>query len=357
MRDVVQRTCFLQRFGRTSSGLVLIVALCAPPATAQLQPDPRSEDRVLEITSETRQGIERGLDYLASQQTPDGSMVGARGKNTGVVSFAVLSFLSTGVVPGRGPQGKMVARSIDYVMGQAQLNGLISNPRDTANGPMYEHAMSTLMLAEVWGMYYPPGGGVLDKLQRAVDLIVSSQNDEGGWRYHPRPADADISVTVMQLVALRAAKNVGIRVPRRTFDQAVQYVKSCAMPNGGFLYQPGVGEDGYARSAAGVCSLLTSGDYESPQTVAGLQYLQERKARGTRDNEHLHYALYYAAQAMYQAPDPKEWEQWYPPIRDELLALQKADGSWEGEAGPVYGTAMSILALSVPYRYLPIYQH
>jgi len=357
MRYVVQRMSFLQRFGRTSSGVVLIVALCAPPATAQFQPDTRSEDRVLEITSETRQSIERGLDYLVSQQTPDGSMVGARGKNTGVVSFAVLGFLSTGVVPDRGPQGKTVVRSIDYVMGQAQLNGLISNPRDTANGPMYEHAMSTLMLAEVWGMYYPPGGGVLDKLQRAVDLIVSSQNDEGGWRYQPRPDDADISVTVMQLVALRAAKNVGIRVPKRTFDQAVQYVKNCAMPNGGFLYQPGVGEDGYARSAAGVCSLLTSGDYESPQTVAGLQYLQERKARGTRDNEHLHYALYYAAQAMYQAPDPKEWEQWYPPIRDELLALQKADGSWEGEAGPVYGTAMSILALSVPYRYLPIYQH
>ena len=99
-------------------------------------------------------------------------------------------------------------------------------------------------------MYYPPGGGVLDKLQRATDLIISSQNDEGGWRYQPRPQDADVSVTVMQLVALRAAKNAGIRVPKRTFDLAIQYVKSCAMPNGGFLYQPGIGEDGYARSAA-----------------------------------------------------------------------------------------------------------
>ena len=47
--------------------------------------------------------------------------------------------------------------------------------------------------------------GLRDALERAVALIVSSQNDQGGWRYEPRPADADISVTVMQLVALRAA--------------------------------------------------------------------------------------------------------------------------------------------------------
>jgi uncharacterized protein YfaS (alpha-2-macroglobulin family) len=220
---------------------------------------------------------------------------------------------------------------------------------------MYEHAMSTLMLAEVWGMYQRPG--VLDALQRAVNLIVSCQNDEGGWRYQPQPADADVSVTVMQLVALRAAKNAGLAVPRRTFEGAVNYVKSCAMPGGGFLYQPGVGGDGYARTAAGVCSLLTSGDYESLEVANGLDYLQQRRAPDVRGDDHLHYALYYAAQAMYQAPDARQWQVWFPDVRDELIGLQLPDGRWNGEAGPIYGTAMSILTLSVPYRYLPIYQH
>jgi hypothetical protein len=220
---------------------------------------------------------------------------------------------------------------------------------------MYEHAMSTLMLAEAWGMYQRPG--ILDTVQRAVDLIVSSQNDHGGWRYDPRPADADVSVTVMQLVALRGAKNAGLRVPKRTFDSAIGYVKSCARPSGGFLYQPGFGAEGYARTAAGVCSLLTSGDYDSVETLAGLKYLQDRKEPKLRGDDHLHYALYYAAQAMYQATDPQQFQMWYPPMRNELLSLQQADGSWEGEAGPIYGTAMSVLALSVPYRYLPVYQH
>ena len=334
----------------------MIVLLLASAAYGQGRAESRFEDRVLEITPETRRAIDAGLAYLASKQMPDGSFEGPRGKNTGVASFAVLGFMSTGVVPGRGPQGKVVARGIDYVLSNAQLNGLISNPQDTANGPMYEHAMSTLLLAEAWGMYHRPG--ILDALQRAVDLILSSQNDQGGWRYEPRPADADISVTVMQLVALRAAKDAGIRVPQRSFEAAISYVKSCAMPSGGFLYQPGVGSVGYARTAAGVCSLLACGDFQSAEVLAGLAYLQEHKLQPIRGNDpHLHYGMYYAAQAMYQAADPRHWQNWYPAVRDQLIAMRESDGHWDGEAGPVFGTAFSILGLSVPYRYLPIYQH
>ncbi len=338
------------------AGTMMSAWLAAAGVFGQTSGSMRFEDRILEITPATRSAIDAGLAYLAASQRPDGSFEGPRGRNTGVASFAVLSFMSTGVVPERGPQGKVVARGIDYVLSNAQLNGLISNPQDTAHGPMYEHAMSTLLLAETWGMYHR--SGVLDALQRAVDLILAAQNDQGGWRYEPRPADADVSVTVMQLVALRAAKDAGIRVPRRTFESAIAYVKSCAQPNGGFLYQPGTGSDGYARSAAGVCSLLVCGDFESPEVLAGLGYLQERKLQPFRSRDsHLHYGVFYAAQAMYQAADPRHWQAWYPAVRDELISLRESDGHWDGEAGPIYGTAFSVLALSVPYRYLPIYQH
>ena len=49
-----------------------------------------------------------------------------------------------------------------------------------------------------------PGNEVRTKLQAAVKLIVDSQNPEGGWRYQPVPTDADISVTICQIMALRA---------------------------------------------------------------------------------------------------------------------------------------------------------
>ena len=61
----------------------------------------------------------------------------------------------------------------------------------------------------------------------------------------PAPTDADISVTVLQVVALRAAKNSGIDVPQVTIDNAVRYVKSCSDRSGGFLYQTGRGGPGF----------------------------------------------------------------------------------------------------------------
>jgi prenyltransferase beta subunit len=307
------------------------------------------------ITPESARAIERGLRFLADRQQEDGSWKGSYGRNTGVASYATLSFMSVGDLPQGGNYARQVARGIDYVMSQAQSTGLIVNPSDTSNGPMYEHALSTLLLAEALGEYHRPA--LADTLKRAVDLIVRTQNKEGGWRYEPVPGEADISVTVMQLVALRAARNAGLAVPATTINAAVKYVKSCASPGGGFLYQPGVGEPGYARTAAGVCSLLIVGEYKTAEVKNGIRYLQENKSPEIRGDLHLLYGLHYAAKAMYLYPDRRQWAQWYPPIRQELLAMQKEDGHFDGEAGPIYGTAVSVLILTVPHHYMPIYQH
>jgi hypothetical protein len=338
-----------------------LVLLCAWASTCPAQssqpasaPASAPADYTLTLTPAVRDAIDRGLDYLRKKQTPDGAFDGLNGRNTGVVSLAVLGFLSTGAVPDRGPRGPAVTAGIDFVLNHVQPSGLICNAQDTTKGTMYEHALSTLLLAESHGLYTKTS--LRDALARAVGLIVACQNREGGWRYDPRPADADVSVTVMQLVALRAAKNAGISVPRDTFAAGAAYVKRCAAPEGGFLYQPDVGVPGYARTAAGVCSLLIGGEGTSPEVIRGLRYLQEYKSRERRDDAFRLYGFYYAAQAMHLAPGTEQWNEWFPTIRDELLADQQSDGHWEGEAGPIYGTAMSVLTLSVPYRYLPIYQ-
>jgi hypothetical protein len=47
----------------------------------------------------------------------------------------------------------------------------------------------------------------------AAKLLEGAKlNDEAGWRYSPHRSDADISVTIMQVMALRAAKNAGFNV-------------------------------------------------------------------------------------------------------------------------------------------------
>jgi hypothetical protein len=52
---------------------------------------------------------------------------------------------------------------------------------------------------------------------------------------------------------------------------------------------------------------------------------------------------------------------WYGRIKSTLLPIQSADGSWSRvvdreNVGPVYATAIAVIALSVPANYLPIFQ-
>ena len=76
---------------------------------------------------------------------------------------------------------------------------------------MYSHAFASLFLAEIYGMTHRQD--VRTKLQAAVDFIVRSQNAEGGWRYVPLARESDMSIVVCQVLALCAARNIGIRVP------------------------------------------------------------------------------------------------------------------------------------------------
>src|SRR5262249_35979737 len=123
-------------------------------------------------------------------------------------------------------------------------------------------------------------------LGRAVRLIINTQNDEGGWRYQPRRGDADLSVTICQIMALRAARNAGISVPIATRNRCVDYVKRCQDPNsGGFRYQAFGGAPGFARTAAGVVALNSAGIYLESQRDGeavrrGLDYLSRQRPGG-----------------------------------------------------------------------------
>jgi hypothetical protein len=57
---------------------------------------------------------------------------------------------------------------------------------------------------------------------------------------------------------------------------------------------------------------------------------------------------------MFQAGG-KYWGSYYPKVRDRIIEMQKADGSWTGY-GDSYATAMCCIVLQVPYRYLPVLQ-
>ncbi len=337
-------------------GAIFLLCLFASPAAAQTA-DPEKTAAEM-INPAAQRAIDQGLQWLASRQNGDGSFgLGTHRSNAAICGLCGMALMSGGSTPGRGPYGHQVELAVDYLLSLAQPSGFIAEPTPTSQGPMYSHGFATLFLAECYGM--SKRAELRDKLSLAVQLIVNSQNKEGGWRYSPtKEPVADISVTVCEIMALRAAHNAGIHVPKETVDRAVDYVKKCQNRDGGFVYQLVLGgESEFPRSAAAIVALNSAGIYKRPEITKGLDYLtQFRPQQGVaRHEQFFEYGHYYAVQAMWQAGGER-WAHWYPAIRDDLIAKQAPDGSWISAYGSEYATAMCLLVLQTPENQLPIFQ-
>ena len=348
MRPLSRRT-FLSVAGLGPSLSILL------PVRGQAQSDDGLGPADL-ISRDTQLAIDRGLAYLARRQNEDGSFGnGGYRSNVAVCSLGGLAFMASGSTPGRGPYGEHVNRCIEYILEHGQASGFIVADGTSSHGPMYGHGFATLFLAEVYGMSQDTR--VRSSLVRAVRLIVRTQNDEGGWRYQPERRDADISVTICQIMALRAARNAGIYVPNETVERCIDYVKRSQNPDGGFMYMLQGGESAFPRSAAGVVALYNAGIYQGEEVDRGLDYLQQHlpRADGRNRTNHFFYGHYYAVQAMWHAGG-KRWRQWYAALRETLVAQQLSDGRWLDPICPEYGTAMACIILQMPNNYLPIFQ-
>ena len=308
------------------------------------------------LTPETDAAIERALKYLSQRQTDDGTFAGSGySRNIAVGSLAGMAFMASGSTSRRGPFAKQVEKILGYVIASGDANGFLSVADATSQGPMYDHGFATMFLAEVYGT--TDDSRVRERLAKAVQLIIGTQNMEGGWRYQPRVGDADVSVTVCQMMALRAARNAGIAVPSETIDRSLAYLKRSQNADGGFMYMSDGGPSKVPRSAAAVAALFSAGVYEGEEIKRGLEYLRQQipRAEDICRDTHSMYGLYYSVQVMWQVGG-EAWQKWYPAARDALLATQKDNGSWNDPICPEYGAAMACLILQMPNNYLPIFQ-
>ena len=197
--------------------LVLAVVGTARPLTAAEREDDADRTGVEMMTPAALRGVDRGLAYLAKRQQENGALgSGGWSHNVAVCSLAGIAFVASGSTPEEGPYAKEVARAVNFVLENTGDGGFIHVTDDTGHGPMYGHGFATLFLSETYGM--SQRRDLREKLAKAVNLIVDTQNSEGGWRYQPQRRDADISVTICQVMALRSARNAGLYVPPDTLS-------------------------------------------------------------------------------------------------------------------------------------------
>ena len=313
-------------------------------------------DQVLAVvTPETEAVTARGLAWLAKNQQADGSVGSdAQRGSVAVTALAGMAWTAGGGTPRRGPYGENIAKALAYLIGRVNSSGFIAADGE-ANRPMYGHGFATLFLAECLGE--SDRDDLRKKVEEAVQLIVATQNDEGGWRYQPRRDDADISVTVCQVMALRAARNAGVFVPSETIDRAIGYIRGCQNADGGYRYQLQPGKSAAPRSAAGLVELFSAGIYKGDDINATFDYLKPF-APGTEKADsqaYFYYGQYYQALAFWHRGDDS-WKAWYAAASANLALRQEKDGRWPSKIGDEYATAMALIVLQLPNDYLPIFE-
>lgn len=370
--SLVRRTAHSQ-FARR----LLLFSLITLPFSLRSQED-------APISPAVKQAVDKAVAWLLAQQRTQGCFLDENRSDPvpqhsgAMTALAIMGLSSVGHMPtDPTPEGRAVGRALRFM-----TENIVPTDEgylgQSDRSRMYGHGIMTLMFAEMLGH------GVDDdmdkkirtRLQRAVELImraqdvVKSEANRGGWRYEPGSSDADISVSVWQVMSLRAAKNAGLDIPKESIDKAVAYIKrsyrSERNPDGtpkdmeaAFSYEPYGGRQTFSTTAAGILSLQVCGQYDAPEVIGGSAYLV--KSPPSPSEPWFFYGTYYYAQGMYQrggdqaAVARQKTEQM-------LLELQQPNGSWqprngnERSAGPVYATALSLLSLSVHHHFLPIYQ-
>jgi len=311
------------------------------------------------VTSNTRKSIDRALKFLAREQNKDGSWRSGGGYGSypvAMTGLCGLSLMASGSTPTRGPYAKNVRQAVKFCMSQQQPSGLISAPSEESRS-MYGHGFSTLFLAQAYGMEedVKKQRRIKETLRRAVKLIASSQSRDGGWLYTPDSNGDEGSVTVTQVQALRACRNAGVLVPKKTVDLAIRYIERSQNSDGGISYSVRSRGSRPAISAAACAVLYNAGRYDSKMAGRCFDYAWRTcQPSAGASRGHNFYTQLYMSQAAWQKGD-KYWNQYYPDVQRWLLRTQQGNGSWQGDhVGQAYGTAIGLLVLQLPYSHLPI---
>ena len=330
-------------------------------------------------------------------------------------AIALLPFLGSGYTHTEsGPYQKTVASGLRYLQYHAILkeDGVDFRDGFTGDGAAYVQALAVLTCCEAYEMTNDENLKSLS--EGGIRFIERSQLNDGGWRYFSigdpmfhSTVDGDTSVLGWQMMALHSGVSAGFDLPVSVTYRAGNFLDLVMDDNGrSYRYQPNSREDVSKRWGTTAVGVLVR-EYlgwepgKDPQkkndldrgaeqlykwiTLADNQWQQAKKSVQSsrvrnrtityvRDGRLVYnlYFAYYAALAL-QSYGGKYWKESFAMFRELLvdtqarssmisLSGQCEDGSWlfydqyMNDGGRLLNTALAVLILETPYRYLPMYR-
>lgn len=309
----------------------------------------------------TRAAVESGLQWVARTQAKTGRWI-ASNYPTAMTALAGTALLCSGSTTTQGPYARNIRRAVDYLVAQARDNGLIGDPvRD--NRYTYGHGFSMLFLSQVLGEEEDADrrSELIQVLTKAADFCGKAQTPSGGWGYVSAKDGKNFdegSTTITQVQGLRGCRNAGIPVSAEIIERAKKYIYSCKNKDGGISYSfNNRGSSRPAITAAALAALFNAGDYDSKHVPAMMAYCKDKLYRlsGGQTFGHWHYTYLYYSQVVYREGG-EMWRTFRDSLYARVISEQTSDGSWTGNIGPIYVTAINLTMLQLENGFLPIYQ-
>ena len=309
----------------------------------------------------TEQSVLAALRWLKKNQKPNGSW-DPDAFNPAVSGLAVLAFLGHGENADSAEFGTTVSKGIEYIVKSVPANGNIGN--------MYSHGIVGITLAEALSL---TGSPVLrEPLEKVIKVIVDGQKTpkrdplhKWGWRYASNSDSSDLSVSGWQIMALKSARNAGVKIPEEVFEHAAEYVWNQYGGNGFGYAGP---QPSWSMTGVGTLCEIFLGNGKDRRIDKALDMLNTNAKVNWESPPagwHL-YGWYYATLSLFQGSAMRgggHWPTWNKQFQKAIVEAQSEDGhlevppkSTEAGYGKTYSTAFCTLMLEVYYRYLPLYQ-
>ncbi|WP_459201729.1 prenyltransferase/squalene oxidase repeat-containing protein [Methanococcus sp. CF] len=310
---------------------------------------------------EIQESIDQGIEWLASQQKPDGSWGDyEKPAHTG---FALIKLVDRARELGEDPfdpeyeyYGNVTA-GYAYLMSEKTVEPAINDSGTNNNGlrisftgsfhATYNTAIALMAFANLKG--YDEYNETL--VQDMVDWFVDTQNPDGAWRYTAMPdPPSDNSNTGYAVIGLAYAENAGAIIPdsvKTDLNPWIDYIQNDA--NGGSGYTTPADWVNCLKTGNLILEMGFVGDTtESERLNNAIGYLVAHwNDSNTDPGWRIHYQSMYCIMKGLEYMQIEEIDgiDWYDDFSTAIVTTQNPDGSWSGDTWDYYGILSTEWAL------------